>query len=511
MTVKDIVGMTRILLLSFLSVILSVAASVPTSQYDNTRNSVTSSETVLTPATVTRLLKIGTYSLDGQITSQPIYIAGSPNLIIVGTMGPVGGGSGGNTLYAFNADQPGSSAVWTKNFGSGWASAWSAGYYGSKTGIQGTVVADSTYVYVLSTTSTPNYVIHKVAISTGVESGSGTTVSGSNNGVTFNPAHETPRLGLTLANGDVYFGFSAGNEPASWQGWLFSYDTATLTQQAVLCLVNSSGNGAAPWMSAGAPVVDGSGNLYFATGNGTYDGSANFGQSIVKVNSTLVVQDWFTPSNYASTNSVDADLSSGRLFMIPGTNYLSIASKDGRAWVVDNTNMGHLQGGGGQAPQVFTVVSLTAGGGTGTFGGIHFNGAAYFPTVSNPLNAFTWNGASYNTTASATTAASYYNMALAGSSNAGASPVLWALTDDSSSGTTQQPVTLRAYNPATLTEYWNSGATIGNYAKWISPVVANGNVYVATSDGTIVAFGGITPYGSVHGGSMVIGGSASGQ
>lgn len=478
--------------------------AVWTAHYDNSRCGVNSQETTLTPANVNTVVKLGNYSLDAPIYTQVLYIpavtiaAVSRNVLIVGTMG--------NSVYALDADHVGV-ILWRASFGAGWSGYPDGGnFYHQTIGILGTPVVDVAggYVYAVTVSNTPTYTLRKIDITTGMQAASVTisaTVSGSGGGssggsLPFTAGSHEQRSPLTLAGGNVYVAFGSDDEAGDkpWHGWIMSYDTATLSQQHVLCL-NPNGTGAGIWESGGGMAVDGDGNLYFATGNGDYDGSTSFGQSIVKLNSSLALQDWSTPLDYAATNLVDADLSSGRVMLIPGTSIVTVGSKDGRIWGIDGTNMGHLQG-SGATPQVFSVPeSITAGAGTGIYGGLFFGNTGYFPTATFPTFAFTFSGTTYNTTAAAQTSASYAQVTMAGSSNSGANPIAWAVTVGSSAYSTQRLATLRAWNPATLAEYWNSG-TYGNYAKFAAPTVANGRVYVPTNDSTVVAFGlpsGIVP------------------
>ena len=67
-----------------------------------------------------------------------------------------------------------------------------------------------------------------------------------------------------------------------------------------------------------APAVDSSGNLYVATGNGDYDGSVNFGESVLKFSGTdLTLLDWYTPNTWAALNDNDSDLGSSGVILIP--------------------------------------------------------------------------------------------------------------------------------------------------------------------------------------------------
>jgi len=469
---------------------------VSTAQYDNTRDGVNANETVLNPANVSTVVQLGAYVLDGPVYAQPLYVPAltinsrSYNVIYAVTMN--------NTLYALDADNPGAAPLWSVNFGSGWSTSSSELFYSQTIGIVSTPVIDVSggFIYLVSVNNTPTYTVRKINLLTGAQSAStaiSATVSGTGSGsvagsLSFDASLQTQRTPLTLSGSNIYFGFGSVEENThTWHGWVFKYDTATLTQQAVLCL-SPNGNGAGVWESGGGFAVDGSGNLYFATGNGDYDGSANFSQSVIKVNSSLVIEDWFTPSNNATTTSLDADLSSGRVMLIPGTSLLTIGSKDARVWVIDTTSMGHLQG-SGTLPQVFTSASITVGPGSGIFGGLFFGSVGYFPVASNIMNAFAFSGSTFTTTPAASTSPSTYpQLTLTGSSNSGSNSIIWALAPIAGAFSAAQQVILHAFNPSTLAEYWNSGS-VGLYAKFAAPTVANGRVYVPTNSGKILAFG----------------------
>jgi hypothetical protein len=80
-----------------------------------------------------------------------------------------------------------------------------------------------------------------------------------------------------------------------------------------------------------------------------------------------------------------------------------------------------------------------------------------------------------------------------GSINGTSNGILWAVTCASGTHTTVQQGILRAINPATLAEYWNSSTsghdTLGNMTKFAAPTVANGKVFVATQDNKVQVYG----------------------
>jgi len=70
---------------------------------------------------------------------------------------------------------------------------------------------------------------------------------------------------------------------------------------------------------------------------------------MVRLSPTLGVQDFFTPSNFASLNSSDNDLGSSGPIFVPGTNLLVMGGKGGgTCYLVNSTSMGHVVSGGTQ-------------------------------------------------------------------------------------------------------------------------------------------------------------------
>jgi len=494
-------------------VLLSKAASIPTSNVDGNRNNSVSTETQLTPTNVTtgKFGLFGGWATDGHVFSQPLFVPAVTtsgvvhDLLIVVTMN--------NSVYAFDANRPGAT-VWSNlAFASPYASypVAEGGLYGSL-GCLSTPVVDvaNSKLYVVCDTSTPNWVIRQLDLTTGStlltatisgqvvgtgDVGQGDTTSGAN--LLFYPRFEFQRAGLALANNKVYVAFGALNDTRPWHGWVFAYNTSDLSQAGIWCST-PNGYGGGVWMSGGAPAVDGSGNIYVTTGNdGGYDGVTNFSDSTVKLSPTLSVLDWFTPSNNAAIDSVDADVSANRAMLIPSTNFAIVAGKDFNVYLIDTTCMGHLQGSSGCSLQTFKTNAMgTPGSETGSYGGAFMNNVLYLPTSAGSIYAFTFGGSTFTTTPLATQTNSYGNYGPAqmfGSINGASNGILWVETTATTSHTAVQQGTLRALNPTTLAEYWNSGTSgqdaLGNMTKFAAPVVTNGRIYVSTQDSKIQSYG----------------------
>ena len=103
-------------------------------------------------------------------------------------------------------------------------------------------------------------------------------------------------------------------------------------------------------MAGGAPAADAAGNLYVITGNGIFDGTSAFGDSILKLGTTngLSVTDWFTPMNQLSLDAQDLDLGAGGAAILvaqpsgPHPQLLIGGGKTGVLYVIDRTNLGHF-------------------------------------------------------------------------------------------------------------------------------------------------------------------------
>ena len=501
--------MKRFLLLVFLPVLVLASIAYYHANLDTSTTSGNTSESTLTPGNVGRVKLLGRYSTDGYTFGQPLYAPGvtisgaSRNLVIQATLN--------NTVYAFDADLPGSAAVWSHHLGSPRItypnnSGPNTFAYGQPLGIVSTPVIDGSNLFVVGQSSAPAYTLYKLNLTTGATIssvvisgkvvGTGDPVGGDD--VTppflnFNAGFEyVQRPGLIVSQGKVYIAFGS-TDLDPYHGWLFAYDTSTLSQVGIFC-DTPNGAGGSIWESGGAPAVDSSGNIYVTTGNGDYDGTSNFGETVLKLSPTLSLLDHFTPATWASLNSTDSDVSASRFILIPGSTLGVIAAKDFTVYVVDSTCMGGLQGSGSGCPlQTFKTINATAGAFTGSFGGMFMNNLLYLPVrngAAGNLYSYTFSSGSFNSTPAASNINTWLsNAQITGTSNGASSGLVWIATAAASSFSTVQPGTLRALDAGTLTELWNSGSSLGTLAKFSAPTIADGKVFVANQDSQIVAFG----------------------
>jgi hypothetical protein len=332
--------------------------------------------------------------------------------------------------------------------------------------------------------------------------------------VIFDSQQHLQRSGLLLANGAVYVAFASIDDASPWHGWLIGYNASNIQQQVFVYNSTPNGDGGGIWQSGRGLVSDANGYVYSMSGNGDYNGINNFGDSIVKLSSTGAIVDWFTPDNQSTLNLTDGDLGSSGPLLIPNTNLLAGGGKQGILYVVDSSSMGHLQTGNGQIVQSFQA----------TPGEIHHT--AYWDRSGAPLlflwasndvlKAFQFQNGSFNATPVAQNGltANFPGGVLAVSAN-GSTPgsgIVWATTASSDTSASVAVGTLRAFDASNASmELWDSDQnatrdSLGNFAKFASPTIANGKVYVPTFSNQLAVYGLL---GSIGGGVSIWIGPAS--
>jgi hypothetical protein len=116
----------------------------------------------------------------------------------------------------------------------------------------------------------------------------------------------------------------------------YSYSTTAFTF-ANLHAVTPNGNDGGIWSGSGGGIAgDPSGNVYYTSGNGTFDantGGPDYGDAFVRLNGSLQVQDYFAPYNQLCLAQGDVDLGAGGLLVLPSQNAMISAGKEGRVYV----------------------------------------------------------------------------------------------------------------------------------------------------------------------------------
>ena len=353
--------------------------------------------------------------------------------------------------------------------------------------------------------------IHALSLSTGNElfggpvavqalyPGTGDGASGGN--VTFSSKQYEERAALLLLNGVLYTTWTSHCDIRPYTGWVIGYDASTLSQTHVLN-VTPNGNEGAIWMAGNGPAADAGNNIYFLTGNGTFDTTLdangfpsqdNYGNAFVKLSTsgTLSVADYFTMSNTIAESNADIDLGSGGAIVLPDLSdnggqihQLAVgAGKDSIIYVVDRNAMGKFH----STDTIYQEI-LGALAGSVFSTPAYFNQTIYYGAVSDAIKAFTISNARLGTSPSSRTSITftYPGATPSVSANGTGSAILWAVENSN-------PAVLHAYDATNLaTELYNSNQAAGSRDqfgpgnKFIAPIIANGKVYVGTPTGVAV-------------------------
>ena len=207
-----------------------------------------------------------------------------------------------------------------------------------------------------------------------------------------NPLEEQQRGALTISGGQVYVPFGGlFGDCGGFHGYVVS-----LPEQGGGPLrswqVPTTGEGGI-WAPPG-PVVDGSGQLYVATGNTESRSTFDVGNAVVRLTPDLRLADVFAPANWAELNSSDTDLGSVSPTLLPG----GIVFQIGKAGIGYLLDAAHLGGVGGQ--RFSSQVCSSAFGGTAVSGAVVYvpcrDGlvALRVETGGSPAFATLWRGPS---------------------------------------------------------------------------------------------------------------------
>ena len=485
--------------------------SVLNVNYDRQQTGANLQETILQPSNFNwkNFGKVGTYAVDGQVYAQPLYVPGvtisgtKRNVLYVATMH--------NSVYAFDADTPQvATPIWQVNFGP----AVPSGYYNfddilPEIGILSTPAIDpaNQVLYAVSNLlqpgalSVPVFLLHAVSLVDGHEmfggprliagAVSGTGVGSNAGSIAFDATQQLQRPGLTLSNGTLLIGFGSHADVGNYHGWLMAYDASTLQLKTIF---NASPNGwkSAIWQSGRAPAIDDNGDIYVVTGNGDYDGQTSLGESMLRLSGdNLSVKDWYTPQEWSYLNDQDEDVGSTGAILIPNTNLLVTGGKAGVLYLTQTDSMGHLGAASNSAVQ---SVQVNAWGLYDTVLWPQPNPIVYEFDPNLTLKAFQIvNNRINSTILSQTPAYPSLFCGLSLSANGSQGGIIWMTTGDFTKGGV--PGTIHAFDALDLSnELWNSDLaggrdTLGAFAKFAPPTVANGLVYVPTFSNSVAIYG----------------------
>ncbi len=497
----------------------ALAQDVLTYHNNNGRTGLYSAESTLTLSNVNSASfgKLFTVSVDGLVDGEPLYLSAVPisgsgthNLLIVVTEN--------DSVYAFDADT--GAAIWH-------ISALKSGETPSddrgcsqvtpQIGITSTPVISRPkgsngviYTVAMSKDSSGDYHqrLHALDATTGNElyngpvditakyPGTGDNSSGGY--VVFDPAQYKERSGLLQMGNTIYLTWASHCDIRPYTGWIMGYNATTLKQTTVLN-VTPNGNEGAIWGAGAGLSADGSGNIFFLDANGVFDttlnsggfpNSGDYGNAFIRLTTKggLAAADYFEMYNGVQESDSDTDLGSGGGILLPSMKDASGtlwqlaagAGKDSNLYVVNRTSMGKFNS---SSNNIYQELAGALPGGIWSMPAFS-NGRLYFGPVGQPLMEFQFKNAKLLTSAVAKTTNSfgYPGTTPSISSNKGANAIVWASENTN-------PAVLHAYNGATLVELYNTNQAsngrdhFGAGNKFIIPMIANGKVYVGTTNG----------------------------
>jgi hypothetical protein len=492
-------------------------------QNDLARTGVNPNETILTPSNVNMATfgKKFVLPVDGQIYTQPLYV---PNMAIPGkgTHNVVYIATENDSVYAFDADTL-QAPLWQVSFLSAGVTPVPAfpdadsHTIQPQIGITGTPVIDPTTntLYVVAETKvvagpTYFYHLHALDITTGAEklggpvainaSVPGTATDAVNGVLTLNPGVCLQRPGLALNNGVLYIAFGAhGDLVHPWHGWVVAYDPTTLALKWAWCTTPDS-TGGSVWMTGSGIAIDPQGNLYVESGNGAIDimtGGHDVSMSVIKLDPTGKMVDWFAPHDAVDLSNNDVDLASAGPMILPDLTgaqpHLFIAGgKPGYMYLLDRDNLGQMTADDSQTLQKITVHPNTTDGQGGIFATpVLWNGQIYESAALDKISAFTYTNGQISAMPVSQTAHDFAfpGAQITASANGTTAGIIWAGegTGYQMGGATNTPAVLWAFDAMDLTKIlWNSSLApmmrdqTGAAVKYALPTVAAGKVYYGT-------------------------------
>jgi hypothetical protein len=503
-----------------------VPTNVVTYRNDTTRSGQNLTETVLTPWNVNsrtfglqRILPV-----DGKVDAQPLYLShlntqnGVHNVVFVATEH--------DSVYAFDANT--GAAIWQVSLlavGETPTSPGTCNLTLPEIGITATPVIDTTagahgviYVVAVSTdqSSIQHQKLHALDVITGAELSGGPTeisatyTAANGNMVAFDPSIYQERAALLLTRGTIYTSWSSHCDSGYYTGWIIAYNSKTLLRTGVLN-IGPNGGGTSPpiagpaiWMSGSGPAADSLGNVYILTANGAFETNLDahglpslqdYGNSFLKIatgDGGLTVSDYFTVSDTLYATKIDRDLGSGGVVLLPDvtdtTNtvrHLAVgAGKDGNIYVVDRDSMGGFDP---TTDNIWQELDGALPGGVWSTPA-YFKGNLYYGDNDASLKAFQFAKARFSITPTSQTAIAfpYPGTSPSVSANGVANGIVWAHENG-------PHAVLHAYDAYNLAhELYNSEQApggrdeFGTGNRFITPVVADGLVFVGTTTGVAV-------------------------
>jgi outer membrane protein assembly factor BamB len=230
------------------------------------------------------------------------------------------------------------------------------------------------------------------------------------------------------------------------------------------------------WARAGAVYVADTDRTYVATGNGRFDGAANWGDSVLALSPDAVgLLDSYTPPEFDHLDKADADLGSSIVAPFRPSTGETLGVQVGKDGVLRVLRLADMSGAGRPGTTGGELQKLGAPGGTEV---LTAPATSPDPTGGEPW-VFVANGsgiAGYQWDPGSAGLVVRWTNSPGGTSPVTAGGLLFVAS----------PGRLRALDPSTGETLW-SGAGIGGI-HWQSPIVIGGRLYVEDESGFLTAY-----------------------
>jgi hypothetical protein len=353
--------------------------------------------------------------------------------------------------------------------------------------------------------------------------------------------YQNQRVGLAITRGQVIvaWGSPGGIEGTiDHQGYILAYDASTLRRTGCFTAATRDESWTGFWQSGRAPAIDPQGSVYFFTSNGRIDDA---GASVAPEGPNFCDPNGRFPARSSLSNSLikldvsasgislaataadperrlldkcDMDLGGSGPLLVPGTTLIIGGGKRGILYPIDRDAAGTYSFRQGEKvyshplePVGTDDVLCRAHGSHHIMGGpVYWDSASGGPTVyvaaeSEQVKAYKVDLVQrtlgfFQQTNSPISAHPGAILSLSAHGRLDGTGILWtvqanrAASDHSDVYVTPAPGIVRAYDAQNLSrELWNSGTTLGTFAKFTPLTVANGKVYVPTFSGQLVVYG----------------------
>jgi hypothetical protein len=358
--------------------------------------------------------------------------------------------------------------------------------------------------------------------------------------VQFNALRENERGALNLMGDTVYVEWASFGDAGPYHGWVVAWDVTHLTTTgwSLKGVLNASPNGgsAGIWQSGGRLDFEADGSaFYFATGNGNsghgnpilnssgFPSDGSYYEAVMKVVADTTttpanqningwgfkVADYFIPFNQVALDEADSDFGAGGPTLLPDSagipghpHLLVVGGKEGKLYVVDRDNMGkfdsmndHVLNSVPDGSGHLTPPNLLSG---------SLSTPAYYNSQIYWIAGYGGSGRAFGIQATGTLSPNsqtsvsdfgYLPGSPSISANGATGGIVWLMDRNLNA--------IHAYDASTLaTELWNSSQrpggldSLGAAVKFAVPIVANGLVYVGTSN-SLVVYGLVQPPNAV--------------